>query len=106
MKLQQALLLFLGTSMLYSSKCQAQTTLDCAFQEDLDVQGDGSLLVRRVVNQDDQTVTVQLEYAGEGWLGFAFSEQPIMVPNTAVIGLPDTGVVEKYDLTARALEPV
>ena len=80
--------------------------LDCSFQDDLDLQGDGSLLLRRIVNQVDQTVTVQLEYAGEGWLGFAFSEEPIMIPNTAVIGLPDTGIVEKYDLTARALSGV
>ena len=85
---------------------QAQTTLDCSFQDDLDVRGDGSLLVRRIINQADQTVSVELEYAGEGWLGFAFSELPVMVPNTAVIGLPDTGIVEKYDLTARALAGV
>jgi len=105
MKLQQALLLLiLGSSMLYSSS-QAQT-LDCSFQDDLDVRGDGSLLVRRVINQTDQTVSVELEYAGEGWLGFAFSELPVMVPNMAVIGLPDTGIVEKYDLTSRSLAGV
>jgi len=102
MKLQQALL-FLG-SMLYSSS-QAQS-LDCSFQNEVDINEDGTLLLRRIINQADQTVSVELEYAGEGWLGFAFSESPSMVPNTAVIGLPDTGVVEKYDLTLRDLSGV
>ena len=101
--MKQALLLFLG-SMLFSSS-QAQS-LDCSFQNELDINNDGSLLLRRVINQADRTVSVELEYAGEGWLGFAFSESPLMVPNTAVIGLPDTSVVEKYDLITRSLAGV
>ena len=80
--------------------------LDCSFQNDFDAAGDGSVLVRRVINQRDQTVSVEVEYAGEGWIGVAFSVQPLMVPNIAVIGLPGTGVVGKYDLQQRALSGV
>lgn len=71
-----------------------------------DIRGDGSLLLRQLLNQVDATVTVQLEYAGEGWLGFAFSESSSMVPNTAVIGLPRANTVQKYALTSRSLTGV
>ena len=80
---------------------------DCPFVGgDLDVRGDGSLLLRQTINELDATVTVQMEYFGEAWLGFAFSEEAVMVPNTAVIGLPDDEVVEKYSLAARSLDGV
>jgi len=77
---------------------------ECAFQDAFDVRGDGSLLLRQFVA--DERATIQLEYAGTGWLGFAFTEQPVMIPNVAVIGLPDDGTVLKYDLMARSLDGV
>jgi len=80
--------------------------LDCSFQDEFAVNDDGSLLMRGVINPQENTVTVELEFAGEAWLGFAFSEQPIMVPNTAIIGLPDENKVEKYFLQSRSLAGV
>lgn len=70
----------------------------------LDIKGDGSLLMRQIVNDD--TVTVQLAYNDEGWVGFAFSESASMVPNVAVIGLPGEGTVLKYNLGGKRLPAV
>jgi hypothetical protein len=78
----------------------------CAFQEDFDIRGDGSLLMRQFINNGDETVTVQIEYNGVGWVGFAFSESISMVPNTAVIGLPESNTVQKYSLVFRSLSGV
>ena len=80
--------------------------LDCSFQDEFLVNDDGSLIMRGVINPQENTVTVELEYVGEAWLGFAFSEEPIMVPNTAIIGLPDEDTVEKYFLQSRSLDGV
>jgi len=76
--------------------------LDCSFQGDVDLRGDGSLLLRSVIDPDSETVTIELEYAGEGWVGMAFSEDGQMVPSTAVIGLPDDNTVAKHALTERS----
>lgn len=79
---------------------------DCLFENDFDVAGDGSLILRRFINPTDRTVTVELEYQGEGWIGMAFSEEDVMVPSIAVLGLPDEGSVIKHELTQRALTGV
>lgn len=77
----------------------------CPFDDAiLDVKGDGSLLMRQIVNED--TVTVQLAYDDEGWVGFAFSDSGSMVPNVAVIGLPDDGTVLKYNLGGKSVSAV
>jgi hypothetical protein len=60
-------------------------TLDCSFQEDIQLQDD--LILRQVVNQNDLTLSVQMEYAGQGWLGFAFSPTGEMIGSTAIIGI-------------------
>ena len=78
----------------------------CAFQQPYDIREDGSLLLRQFINNEDETVTVELEYNGIGWLGFAFSESATMVPNTAVIALPDEISVAKYSLESRSLAGV
>lgn len=80
----------------------------CEFSEDLteDIRGDGSFFLRQFINLSDQTVTVQLEYNVYAWIGFAFSESSDMVVNTAVIGLPDENLVQKYSLTKRELAGV
>ena len=64
--------------------------------------------LNRIINQEDETVTVQLVYEGNGggWMGFAFSESPAMVPNVAVIGLPDEGTVLKYNLGGKDVSAV
>jgi DOMON domain len=108
MKLQLSatmLLVYSSLLLLFGAVTNADQ-LSCSFSDDFDVKGDGSLLMRQFVNQNDQTVTVQLEYAGIGWLGFAFTAKPIMLPNTAVIGLPDAATVQKYDLQGRVVTQI
>jgi DOMON domain len=78
----------------------------CAFQQPFDIRADGSLLLRQFINIEDSTVTVELEYNDIGWLGFAFSESATMVPNTAVIALPDANSVQKFSLESRSLAGV
>jgi len=79
---------------------------ECLLTDAIDVRGDGTLLLRSGINAQEGTVTVELEYAGEAWLGFAFSESEAMVPNTAIIGLPDDEKVEKYSLESRSVDGV
>ena len=59
---------------------------DCPFNDDiLDVDNDGTVLARNIVDLEAGTVTIQVEHNDEAWIGFAFSESRAMVPNTAVI---------------------
>ena len=84
------------------------TPVICSFDanEPLDLRGDGTLMMKNYINLADKTVSVQLEYNDEAWIGFAFTEEAVMVPNVATIGLPDDNVVEKYSLTLRTLAGV
>ena len=43
---------------------------------------------------------------GEAWIGFSFSDSLVMVPNVAVIGLPDEGTILKYDMISKTLEGI
>lgn len=79
---------------------------ECLSQDAFDVRGDGTLLMRSGINAQENTVTVELEYAGEAWLGFAFSESAAMVPNTAIIGLPTANTVGKYSLESKSVDGV
>jgi DOMON domain len=80
---------------------------DCSLASADPIQLEDNLEMRQVVNQDDNSVTVQLVLQSEAWVGFAFSPSGQMVPNTAVIGLPGTGGgVGLYSLSARAVEGV
>jgi DOMON domain len=83
------------------------TPATCTFDDidALDLRGDGSLMMKNYINLAEQTVSIQLDYKSEGWLGFAFTEQAIMVPNIATIGLPDD-TVQKYFLESRSLPGV
>jgi hypothetical protein len=73
---------------------------------ELDLAGDGSFLFRHSVNPSDSTISVELEYVGTGWVGFSFTEGVRMVPNVAIIGLPDAITVMKYDMTLRDISGV
>jgi hypothetical protein len=84
----------------------APTKLDCSFLGYVNVTEDGSLILRQIINPVEQTVYVELEYFGAAWLGFAFSETAAMVPNIAVLGLPDTQSVQKYNLTGKQADLV
>jgi hypothetical protein len=80
--------------------------LDCTFPGPVAVLNDGSLLLRHIVNRTEASVKVQLEYDGIGWLGATFVSTRTMVPNVAIIGLPDTTVVQKSGLTAQNIDGV
>jgi hypothetical protein len=64
----------------------------------------GAVLQYRVNPQDaaasgQDTITIVLETPATGWVGFAFNNNGgSMIGSEAVIGLPDTGEVKKYDL--------
>jgi hypothetical protein len=73
---------------------------------EIDVLGDQTLLLRHIINPINETVTVQLEYVGEAWVSFGFSTTFNMVPNIAVIGLPEEVTVLKYNMTSKVLEGV
>ncbi len=73
---------------------------------EFDIRGDGSLLLRQFINTGDGAVTVQLEYNDIGWVAMAFSESTSMIPNTAIIALPDDNTVQKYSLSSRSLSGV
>jgi hypothetical protein len=96
------MLLLMTCVLLSVSLIQGQSN-DCPLSSDVDVAGDGMLLLRHVVNQFNMTISVELEYVGIGWVGLAFSNIQTMIPNTAVIGLPNDGTVLKYDLTSRII---
>jgi hypothetical protein len=68
---------------------------------------DNTLTMKEVVNPVLGTVTVQLTYQGEAWLGFGISdENRRMVGSDAVIGLPDEGTVQKYYLGGESVSGV
>lgn len=81
-------------------------TYDCTLSEEIDIRGDQTLMLRHIINPVNETVTVQLEYVGEAWVSFGFSTTFLMVPNIAVIGLPDEGTVLKYNMTSKLLDGV
>jgi hypothetical protein len=84
-------------------------TLDEGFEEvALTGRLNGAILNYRVNTADPaangvDTLTVVLEVPAVGWVGFAFNDgRGFMVDSEAVIGLPDTGEVQKYNLNQQA----
>jgi hypothetical protein len=63
--------------------------IDCPPQSEVSLLNNGGLTMSHVINPIDETLTVELVYEGEGWLGFGFSSNGRMVGSSAVIGLPD-----------------
>ena len=80
----------------------------CSFDIDpgLNLLDNGSLTMKNYINLAKQTVSIQLDYNAEAWLGFAFTQLAQMVPNTAIIGLPDDDSIQKYFLQNRTLAGV
>ena len=95
---------------------QAATELDCSFPKDIILSSGAAndtqqlLLFRSIINPTTQTVAIELEYQGSSdaavWLGLAFVVRELMVPSTAVIGLPDDETIQKYDISSRSLSGV
>lgn len=75
----------------------------------LELEGDlqGAKMMFKFNENDERadgkdTITVVYEAPVEGWVGWAVSNNGgFMLGSEAVIGLPDTGVVEKYNLNAQ-----
>jgi hypothetical protein len=78
MKLASSILWFLWGATAFAS-------LDCPLQGNV-VLTDGFSL-SQVMNTEEQTVTVQLTYQGQGWIGMGFGTG--MLNTVAVIGFPD-----------------
>ena len=69
---------------------------------------EGATMKYRVTLEDpaangERTITVVLETPASGWVGFGVSANGLMVGSEAIIGLPDTGEVKKYNLTQQAV---
>lgn len=69
---------------------------------DFCVQLNDFYLLAYTVNEDD-TITMELTYDGDGWVGIAFSEDGLMAGSDSVIGTTDTGVPQKYRLLAPSI---
>ena len=61
-------------------------------------------LLAYTVNGDD-TITMELTYDGDAWVGIAFSENGMMVGSDAVIGSTDTGIPQKYRMLLLVQDP-
>ena len=97
------ILYLLIASVLCSSLIRGQ---ECSLSEDIALTQDGTLVLRQVINTVDGTVSVEVEYFGTAWVGIAFSDDMTMIGSTAIIGLPDAGTVQKYDLTIQDISGV
>ena len=84
-------LLFILLGLLMKVGAQVQ----CSFKKDTELL-DGDLTLRQYVNQEEETVTIQLVYQGQGWVSIAFSDG--MLGSEAVVGLPDEDEVATYYL--------
>jgi hypothetical protein len=90
--------------VLFASMIQAaaaQETTTCPWQTFYQ-NDDNTVTIRHMLDVASSSITIQVEYEGQAWLGFAFASDPEdMVPNVAVIGLPDEKMVQKYDLAGQ-----
>jgi hypothetical protein len=75
-------------TLLFFHAIKAQE-IDCPLQSETSLLNNGGLTMSHVMNPINKTLTVELVYEGEGWLGFGFSTNGRMVGSSAVIGLPD-----------------
>jgi hypothetical protein len=63
--------------------------IDCPLQSETSLLNYGVLTMNHVMNPINKTLTVEIVYEGEGWIGFGFSTNRRMVGSSAVIGLPN-----------------
>jgi hypothetical protein len=89
--------------------CPASRTVDgqCSFGT-ADIPLASGLVMRQLIDPRSNTLSIQMEYTGSAWLGFAFSPSGQMVGNTAVIGLPDStsNPVDFYNLGGKSVAEV
>jgi hypothetical protein len=80
--------------------------LDCSLQNQVSLASNDVLTFSHVMNPVDETLTVEIVYEGAGWLGFGASANGRMTGTGSVIGLPETGSVQKYYMSDRSLGAV
>lgn len=81
----------------------------CAFQDIVPItnnNGAERLKLRAIINEEDETLTIQAEREGNGWIGISINDNLGMVPNTAVIGTPADGLAEEYFLGGKSRSAV
>jgi hypothetical protein len=84
--------------------------IDCPLQSETSLINNGVLTMSHVMNPINKTLTVELVYEGEGWIGFGFSTNGRMVGSSAVIGLPNEPLGQtnpgKYSLAGESVGAV
>jgi hypothetical protein len=71
--------------------CLASSTaqeVQCSFLQDHALPGGNGMILRQYINPVEETVTIQMVYPSQGFIGFAFSKTGAMIGSTSVIGLP------------------
>jgi DOMON domain len=81
---------------------------NCSYRGNgLVVPGSNNLVtVRNMVNWDTKTISIQVTYLSQGYIGFGFSTGGKMYPSVAVIGLPASNTTKKYNMTGYGLSQV
>mmetsp|Transcript_64686 Transcript_64686/g.173243 ORF Transcript_64686/g.173243 Transcript_64686/m.173243 type:complete len:393 (-) Transcript_64686:233-1411(-) len=79
---------FFAAALSLSGTFSVAQDLDCSFQQNIEILQDDLLTLRQISNPVDRSVSIELEYRGQGWLGFGFSSGGEMIGNVAVIGEP------------------
>lgn len=81
--------------------------VSCDNLRDNPIQITDEVTLNAVIDPFGATMTIELIYDGVGWLAMGFTNGQALMPGSeAVIGLPGTGNVEKYNLNARDISGV
>lgn len=59
----------------------------CVIDETMELEE--GLVLKQSITPDKQQVHMKLIYKGQGWLGFGFSKDGVMVGSTVIVGFPD-----------------
>jgi hypothetical protein len=88
---------------------QQQATLDCSFRGD-PIAASDAVSFHHIVNPVDETLTVEITYQGEGWVGFGISQDGLMPGSQVVIAKPGEALGPsnpgKYDISARSQDAI
>jgi hypothetical protein len=77
-----------ATVLLLLSVSTVQAAWDCTLPAPQELRG--GLTVTGIIHPVDETVTIQMVYEGQGWLGIGRSDNGKMIGGEAVIGLTET----------------
>jgi hypothetical protein len=100
-----ALLGLVGMLAAPAIQAQQQPALDCSFRGD-PIAANDAVSFHHILNQVDKTLTVEVTYQGEGWVGFGISQDGLMPGSQVVIAKPDEAQGSsnpgKYEISARS----